>query len=137
MVVGGKDRRLHAVHAAPTDVLLDAHEEITVREAQHFSAPGCMSRYSQILRVSFGLPLPPAMRTSSAISGPPVSGVGELQGLDANLVALAAARGALDDVDQLAHVARPAIAAQARLGIVGQPEDSAVTAGEPIREVAR
>src|SRR5215470_20113316 len=69
--------------------------------------------------------------------GPQVSGVGELQGLGANLVALAPARGALDDVDQLAHVARPAIAAQARLGIAGQAEDSAVTAGEPIREVAR
>ena len=102
MVVGGKDRRLHEVDAAPTDVLL-----------------------------------PPKMRMSSAISGPQVSGVGELQGLDANLVALAPARGALDDVDQLAHVARPAIAAQARLGIAGQAEDSAVTAGEPIREVAR
>jgi hypothetical protein len=74
---------------------------------------------------------------SSAISGPQVSGVGELQRLDADLVPLAPARGALDDVDQLTHVARPAIAAQARLGIAGQAEDSAVTAGEPIREVAR
>ena len=102
MVVGGKDRRLHEVDAAPMDVLLA-----------------------------------PKMRMSSSISRPQVSGVGELQGLDANLVALAPARGALDDVDQLTHVARPAIAAQARLGIAGQAEDTAVTAGEPIREVAR
>ena len=97
----------------------------------------CMSRYSQMLRVSLGLPLPAKMRMSSAISGPQASAWGELQGLDANLVALASARGALDDVDQLADVARPAIAAQARLGIAGQAEHSAVTAGEPICEVAR
>src|SRR4029077_12977685 len=44
-----------------------------------------------------------------------VGGVRELQRLDADLVALAPPRRALDDVDQLAHVARPAIAAQPRL----------------------
>src|SRR5262249_2263213 len=102
MVVGGKDRRLHEVDAAPMDVLLA-----------------------------------PKMRMSSSISRPQVSGVGELQGLDANLVALAPARALLGACARLPHWARQAMPARARLGMGGEGEDTAVTAGEPIREVAR
>jgi hypothetical protein len=63
--------------------------------------------------------------------------VGKLQRLDADLVALTPLRGALDDVGQLAHVARPAIAEQPCLGVARQPELAAVTAGESIGEVTR
>jgi hypothetical protein len=68
MVVGRKDGGLHEVDVAAANILEHANEERAFREAQYSLAPGFTLRYSQIFAVSFGLPLPPKMRRSSAFT---------------------------------------------------------------------
>ena len=39
IVISRKDGRLHEIHVAPTDIVFDPHEQIPLREAQHFPRP--------------------------------------------------------------------------------------------------